>query len=162
MDVKGVRGGQQLLGSGSQDSYWFGTLPETQEYLITLTTNNPDTYYFLSVEVPANIYFDTGATSDTIEGYIDVDEYFHPNVITRVRYLAYASAGQTMTVELTSPNLDDLSLGITGQDDGEVYVDYQVKNSGGEVNLPITQGHYLDVYSTSGESIPFTLKVTIK
>jgi hypothetical protein len=162
LDIKGLQGGQQLKGSGTKVSYWTGTLPQTQEYLITLSTINPDTSYFLTVEVPANIYFEVGAFSDTINGYIEVDKYFHPDVMTRVRYRAYAFAGQMMTVELSSPNLDDLSFGIYGQDDGQVYTNYQVKNSGGEVKLPTTQGYYLDVYSTSGESTSFTLKVTIK
>ena len=100
--------------------------------------------------------------SATIEGFVDVDTDFHPEVMTRVRYLAYATAGQTMTVKLTSRNLERLSLGISGQQDGQVYVAYQVKNNGGEVYLPITQGYYLDVYSTEGKSTAFTLEVTIR
>jgi hypothetical protein len=67
-----------------------------------------------------------------------------------------------MTVELSSPDIDDLSLGISGEDDGKVYTNYQVKNNGGEVDLPTTQGYYLDVYAVDGRSTSFTLKVTIK
>lgn len=162
LEVKGLEDGVQLLWPGSQVSSWLGTLPKAQTYQITLTTSNPDTYYFLTIEVPANIFFETGAYSATIEGSIEVDTRFHPDVITRVRYLARASAGQTMTVKLTSSNLDDLSVGISGKQDGQVYLRYQVKNSGGELVLPATQGYYLDVYSLSGKSTPFTLKLTIK
>jgi hypothetical protein len=162
LDVKGYQGGQILLTSESQASYWLGTLPSNQEYLISLTTDNPDTYYFLTIEIPANIYFDKGAYSDTIDGYINVDETFHPDVMTRVRYMAYAFSGQTMTVELSSPNLNDLSMGISGKKTGEVYVHHQVLNSGGEFVLPATQHYYLDIYSISGTSTSFTLKLTIK
>ncbi len=162
LDVKGVTGGQYLLQSVDHASSWLGRLPSNQEYLITLTTTNPDTYYFLTIEIPANIYFDKGAYSDTIEGYIDVDEIFHPDVLTRVRYMLYAFDGQTMTVELSSPNLDDLSMGISGKESEEVYVRYEVLNSGGEFVLPATQHYYLDIYSVSGNSTAFTLKVTIK
>jgi hypothetical protein len=161
LDVRGIDG-QQLLWASAQARYWSGTLPKTQDYLITLWTNNLDTYYFLSVEIPANIYFDIGAYSDKIEGYIDVDEYFHPDVLTRVRYLAYASAGQKMTVKLNSPDLNALSLGIVGQQDGQVYLRYEVKNSEGTIILPSTQGYYIDVYSVSGKSTEFTIKVTIR
>lgn len=162
LDVKGLQDGQQLLWAGAQARYWSGTLPKSQDYLITLWTYNPDTYYFLSVEIPANIYFDAGAYSDKVDGYIDVDDYFHPDVLTRVRYLAYAFAGQKMTVKLNSPNLNALSLGIVGQQDGKVYLQYEVKNSEGTIKLPSNQGYYIDVYSVTGKSTDFTLKVTIK
>jgi hypothetical protein len=162
LGVRGIQDGQQLLWPSAQTSYWFGTLPETQDYQITLTTQNPDTYYFLSVEIPANIYFQPGTYSATIDGFIDVDGYFHPDVMTRIRYLAHAFASQTMEVTLSSPDLSNLSLGIVGQQDGQVYIRYQVKNSGGKVDLPISQGYYLDVYSTDGKSTTFTLEIAIK
>lgn len=162
LDVKGVQDGQHLLWVSSETTYWFGTLPKTQDYLITLTTSNPDTNYFLSVEIPANITFEKGEYSSTVDGYIDVDERFDPGVMTRIRYLVYAFAGQTMTVELSSPELNNLSMAISGQEDGQAYIRYQVKNNGGELELPTTQGYYLDVYATAGESTDFTLEVTIK
>jgi len=162
LDVKGIQDGKQLIWGTTQTTYWSGTLPKTQDYLITLTTQNPDTYYFLSVEIPANIHFQPGAYSATIDGFIDVDTSFHPDVMTRIRYLANAFAGQTMNVTLSSPDLSDLSLGIVGQQDGQVYIRYQVKNSGGEVHLPSSQGYYLDVYSTGGKSTAFELEVVIK
>ena len=162
LELRGLQGGQQLIWSGSQTTYWWGTLPELQDYMITLTTQNPDTYYFLSVEVPANINFETGAYSATVDGYVDVDTTFHPGVMTRVRYLAYASAGQTMKVKLKSPNLNALSFGIIGQKDGQAYIGYQVKNNGGEILLPTSQGYYLDVYAIDGQSTEFTLELTIQ
>ena len=160
--VRGLQDGQHLLWPGDQVRYWTGRLPSTQNYLVTLSTTNPDTYYFLGIEVPANIFFDPGAYSDKIEGYINVDQVFHPDVLTRVRYLALALAEQKMTVKLSSPNLDALSLGIVGQADGKVYLNYEVKSREGEVVLPTTQGYYIDVYSVSGESTSYTLKVTIR
>jgi hypothetical protein len=162
MDLKGIQDGKQLLWASEEKSDWTGVLPKTQDYLLTLTTKNQDTRYFLSIEIPSTISFQPGAYSTMIDGFIDVDTALHPNVFTRIRYLAYANAGQTMWVELDSPNMDDLSLGITGQQDGQAYVRYQVKNSGGKVDLPISQGYYLDVYSTGVRSTAFTLLVTIK
>ena len=162
LGLKGLQDGVKLLRSNAGVSYWTGVLPKTQDYQITVTTSNPDTYYFLSVEIPANIRFATGAYSATIDGYLDVDQDYHPAVMTRVRYLAYAFAGQTMTVELTSPNLEALSLGIVGQGDGQAYIRYEVKNSAAELFLPATQGYYLDVYGVNGVSTAFALKVTIR
>jgi hypothetical protein len=162
LDVKGGEDGQRLLRASSEATYWSGRLPSSQEYEISLTTGSPNTYYFLSIEIPSSIYFDTGAYSDTLDGTINVHENFHPGVLTRVRYRARAFAGQVMTVELYSPNLDDLSMAISGEQDGQVYLRHEVKNSGGEITLPSDQAYYLDVYAVNGNSTSFTLQVTIK
>ena len=77
-----------------------------------------------------------------------------------VTYLAYASAGQTMDVRLFSPNLDALSLAVYGQDDGQVYQHYEVKNSGYYGILPTTQGYYLKVVSNRPPT-DFSLEITI-
>jgi hypothetical protein len=162
LDIKGVYDGQQLLSSSVFHTYWSGTLPKGQPYQITLTTSNPSTYYFLSIEIPANIFFATGTYSTSIDGYIEVDSNFYPDVLTRVRYLAWAAAGQTMTVKLTSPNLEALSLGIYGQSDGQAYLRYEVKNNGGKIVLPASQGYFIDVYAVKGKSTAFTLEVFIR
>jgi hypothetical protein len=62
----------------------------------------------------------------------------------------------------SSSNLDDLSMGIYGQQDGLAYVRFEVKNSGGELVLPSTQGYFLEVYAVNGKSTAFTLDVTIQ
>lgn len=160
--VKGLTDGQVLLSAASQATDWSGRLPADQEYQVSLTTSNPNTYYFLAIEVPANIYFDAGAYADTVDGYVLVDENFHPEVLTRVRYRARAFAGQTMTVELNSPHLQDLSVGVVGETDGEVYLRYEVKNSGGSFVLLADQAYFIDVYAVNGVSTSFTLKLTIR
>jgi WD40 repeat protein len=162
LDVKGLQDGLRLIWSTAQVSHWVGTLPTTQTYQITLTTINPDSSYILEVEVPANIYLENGVDSVTVNGYIDVDTRFHPHSMTYVRYLVFAKAGQTLTVDLTSTNLDDLSMGIYGQQDGQPYVRYEVKNNGGTWKSPTKQGYYLDVYSITGKSTSFTLEVTFQ
>ena len=82
------------------------------------------------------------------------------SVDNHVTYLVYASAGQTMDVKLSSPNIDALSLGVYGQQDGQPYQRYQVKNYGFHGVLPVTQGYYLEVFSFK-KSTDFTLVITI-
>jgi hypothetical protein len=161
LSLRGKQDGQYLVGQGTQISHWVGGLPESQEYLVSLTTTNPGTDYFLMVEIPANINFEQGTDSIEIHGRIEVDTAFHPDVMTRVRYLVHGDEGQTMNVELRSEKLEFLSLGVIGQEDGQRYVPYHVQNAGGEVILPVSQGYYIDVYSTSGESAEFSLEITI-
>lgn len=159
--VKGIQGGQQLIPQNAHIGSWTGTLPQTQNYQITLTTDNPDTYYFFTIELPANIHFKPGTYSAVLDGHIE--EYdLSPSESgnTHVTYLVYASAGQTMDVKLLSPNIDALSLAVYGQQDGQVYQHYEVKNSGYYSILPVTQGYYLKVVSVR-PPIDFTLEITI-
>jgi hypothetical protein len=159
--VKGLQGGQQLVSNNTQSISWTGTLPQTQTYLITVTTNNPGTVYFLNVEIPANVRFKTGAYSATVNGHIETFENTPSiSVNNHVTYLLYASAGQTMDIKLFSPNIDALSLGVYGQDDGQPYLRYEVKNEGYHGVVPATQGYYLKVFSFK-KSTDFTLEVTI-
>jgi hypothetical protein len=159
--IKGVQDGQQLLSDSSRTGSWTGTLPRTQGYEITLKTDSPGTYYFLEIEIPANVRFEPGTYSTTIDGHIEVfDVPSSVSVDNHVTYLVYASAGQTMDVQISSPNLDVLSLGVYGQTDGQPYLRYQVKNSGFNGVLPLTQGYYLKVFS-NGPSTDFTLTITI-
>jgi hypothetical protein len=160
--INGVQGGQQLLSTTTGASYWTGTLPQTQDYALTLITNNPDTDYFLAVEIPANIRFDPGAYSAVVDGHIEVfDPTAFASVDNYITYLLYASAGQTMDVKLSSPNLEDLSLGVYGKEDGQPYQRWQVKNHGYYGEIPLTQGYYLKIFS-NGVATDFTLSITIE
>jgi hypothetical protein len=148
-----------LISTASTD--WNGTLPTSQDYLITLSTNNPFTKYFFTIEIPMNIQFQPDSDSTSIDGYIDVDTTFHPDVMTRVRYLVSVSEGETMIIELDSPTIDNLSLGVIGQEDGQSYLSARVKNAFGQVVSPFTQNYYIDVYAINGVSTDFTLQITI-
>jgi hypothetical protein len=162
LEIAESESGEVLLSSELQDSDWTGTLPHTGEYRITLTTNSTDTYYFLSVEIPVNIIFEPGENSVFIEGVVNIHTDFYPDVMTRVRYLVQVKAGQTLDVVLSSPNLDALSMGVTGQTDGQPYLRNHVKNSGFSGALPTAQGYYLDVYAVGGELVSFTLTVAVQ
>ena len=159
--VKGIQGGQQLIPNNTKIGSWTCTLPQTQDYQITLTTNNPDTYFFFTVEIPANIQFELGTYSAVLKGHIEEYDHSLPeSSMAHVTYLVYASAGQTMDVKLLSPNLDSLSLAVYGQQDGQLYQRYEVKNSGYYGVLPVTQGYYLKVVSIEPPT-DFTLEITI-
>jgi hypothetical protein len=96
-----------------------------------------------------------------VEGHIELlDATVYASVDTIVTYLLYASAGQTMDVQLSSSHLDALSLGVYGQEDGQPDQRWQVKNYGYHGVLPLTQGYYLKVFS-NGASTDFTLTITI-
>jgi hypothetical protein len=153
--------GQDLVAVSREATEWSGTLPVAGSYALNVFTDNPDSYYFLTLEVPANVYFARGAYAKTMYGHIEVFEDWHPDVLTRVRYLADAFAGQRMIVTLNSNDLESLSLGIVGQTDGQTFARYQVKSSRFDFELPSSQGYYIDVYSVDGESADFSVKIEI-
>ena len=161
LGINCLQGGEQLLDTSAHTPYWSGTLPQTQDYVITLTTNKPDIRYYLKVEIPANIRFEPGTDSTVVEGHIEIlDPTVYADVDNIVTYLLYASAGQTLDVQLASPHLEALSFGVYGQTDGQPYRRWQVKNYGYYGVLPLTQGYYLKVFS-NGISTDFTLEITI-
>jgi hypothetical protein len=159
--VEGIQGGQQLIPYNAHIGSWTCTLPQTQDYQITLTTNNSDTYYFFAVEIPANIQFEPGTYSAVLNGHIEEYDHSQPeSSMAHITYLVNASAGQTMDVKLLSSNIDSLFLAVYGQQDGQLYQHYEVKNSGYYGTLPVTQGYYLKVVSVKPPT-DFTLEITI-
>ena len=172
LNIQGIEYGQQLLSVDAQQMDWSGVLPDTQGYMITLSTvdsgstgpGNPGaaSTCFFSVEIPADIIFKPGEDSTRIDGYLGVHADYYPDQMTRVRYLAHGSAGQTMTINIDSPDIDSLSLGIYGQTDGQPYKRFEVRGASGSLELPLTQGYYIDVVSTGGVSTAYTLDVAIR
>jgi hypothetical protein len=161
-ELKGLDDGQVLLPLSEKSSYISVKLPKTQAYQITLISPT-DNVYFLSVEVPAEIDVKAGDGPITVKGYVDVLQQYHPSVFTRVRYLIKLEQGTTLYVQLKSKAIEDLTLALTGKDDGQPYLRYVVKSNA--INgfiAPVSQDYYLDVYSISGESADFTLEMDLQ
>lgn len=161
LEITGLKSGEVLLHANERRADWRGILPETQPYQITLSTEAQEAYYFLCVEVPADILFGTEQEMVQVEGYLEIHSEWYPNLMTRVRYLVHAAPGREITsIQLSSPEIDRLSLGIIGQADGQPYKRYEV--SGVEFNgwLPLEQGYFVDVYSI-GVSTGFVLEISV-
>ncbi len=160
--INGVQNGEALLGFDAEQSSWSGELPSTQEYQITLSSSNPARDYFLCVEIPALILIEPGKETIEINGYIELLSEWYPDVMTRVRYLLPASPGKTVkAIRLTSPDISNLSLGISGQADGQPYKRYEISGVEYISELPLTQGYFLDIYSL-GSSTSFTLEIELR
>jgi len=161
LGIEGLHNGKILLSTSEEKGSWTGSLPQTQDYVISLVTDNPQTDYFLTVEIPRNIHFIPGTTSTVVDGHIEVfDLVQDESVDNHVTYLVHALAGQTIDAQLSSPNLEALSMGVYGQEDGQPYLRYQVKNHGFHGVIPLSQVYYLKVFS-NGPSTDFSLKITI-
>ncbi|MEJ2749265.1 MAG: hypothetical protein P8183_15370, partial [Anaerolineae bacterium] len=84
---------------------WQGQLPATADYIIRVLDGAPNADYTLRVTIPSRIQFAPGAVSAQVQGDLAAHESDD--------YILGAAAGQTMTVNITSPNSNVL-LTIVG------------------------------------------------
>jgi len=134
-------------------------LPRTQDYQLTLSSPT-DKVFFLTLEIPADLSAAAGSGPHYVNGNLEVYQQFHPDVPTRVRYLLELEEGTYLNVELSSGALEDLTLALTGADDGQPYLRYEVRSTAlNDFLVPVSQAYYLDIYSLSGESDGFTLEI---
>ena len=161
--IVGVSDGQPLKRLENEDRAWSGTLPATQDYLITVA--NPRgvrVQYTLNVSFsplqgnaptatpqpsgpPQRITFAAGGTTATVSGNA-------PQA-----YVLRALAGQVMSVQLYAEG--NATFSVSGSD-GTVLKSAGVGASGWSGDLPSNQDYIITVIPVSG-STAFTLVVTV-
>ena len=152
--VSGVDDGQPYKRLDNEDRFWSGSLPATQDYLITVVTANGNPDYLLTVTVitpaaapppvsaPMRIRFAPGAISETIPGTLASG--------ATAQYVLGAAAGQSMTVMVTSP-ASDLVFSIPGLVSGA---------TSWTGTLPSDGDYFITLLATSDTA--YTLAVTIE
>jgi hypothetical protein len=148
MPVYGVDG--SVLSSGNAEVPGFqGLVPITEDYLIDVFSNAA-VQYTLTVIIPERITFQSGATSITLQGSIAGG--------TTHYYILGASAGQAMSVTVTSPanNVIPAVYGV----DGSVLKLGTDGLTTWQGTLPTTQDYWVDLVSM-GQTATYTLSVSI-
>lgn len=162
LGITGLFSGTQLVSYKDQITSWTGILPNQEAYEILLLTANPQTDFFLSVEIPANIYFNKGEYSTAFEGHIENYESSEKyDIFNHVTYYLYAAEGQIMDIQLFSPMIENLTLVVFGENDHQAPQTPRVKYTTYHAKLPLTQGYYISVYN-NGPSTDFSMKISIK
>ena len=139
------------------------TLPESGDYLVTVSSPagaEPAIYEVLfeitggaatPTPTPERVAFAPGATSATLSGEVSWPE--------RKEYVLRALAGQTMSVEIVSP--DGLAnFAIVGED-GTPYKRLVNEDRSFSFVLPATQDYFITVARPEGSST-YTLTITIE
>ncbi|MBK8903456.1 MAG: hypothetical protein IPM53_19895 [Anaerolineaceae bacterium] len=116
-------------------TFWQGPLPDTGDYVIRVFAGEAAVDYTLQVIIPQRISFAPGATSATVQG--DVAAHVSDD------YILAAQAGQTMMVNIDSPNSSVL-LTIVGAD-----------------GIPLTNGNMSGATFWTGE-LPATQDYTLR
>jgi len=138
---------------------WWMQLPATQDYLVTLDAT-ASASYTLDVAIPATteaaaptrIAFEAGAISGSAAGRVEPEQ--------SVTYVAWAAAGQTMTVTIASPG-GEANFSLSGASDGQVYKGFEIGDRQWTGVLPQAQDYVISV-GTTGAATDFTLTITIQ
>lgn len=160
--ITGVEDGQPYKRLENEDRTFSFTLPRSQDYLLTVATpsGNPD--YLLTVTIvtpagppptnePVRLEFAPGTSAISVPGTLRAGEI--------QSYLLRAAAGQTMIVNITSPN-GDVQLSISGVSDGVPYKRSAVGPPSATFVLPLAQDYLVSAVALGGDT-EYTLEVVI-
>jgi len=147
--VYGVDG--TVLKSGmAGGSFFRGTLPSTQDYIVLLSAGDRDVFYTMNVVIANRIEFAAGATSAVEQGDVGPGQ--------EQAWVLAARGGQTMKVDVVAPGVA-VRLVIYSQD-GTVLKSGMGEGSTFEGVLPSTQD-YIVVVGPADRSTAYELEVTI-
>jgi hypothetical protein len=148
-----TQGGTSMLNASAHQSTWQGTLPQTEDYYISVHGGASTENFTLNVTIPSRIKFAAGAISGKVRGKT-VAGY---NAI----YTVFAVKDQKMSVDLTSLS-GDAALTIYGFSDGQPYVRYVSEQTSFSFKLPSTQDYIIEVVPRAGSVVSFLLNVQIQ
>jgi len=145
--IYGADGTVLKSGMGGGPSYR-GTVPATQDYMISVTLN-VSASYGLNVTIPERISFQPGSTSATVKGSLAANDTHH--------YVIGAMAGQTLNVDIAPAGA--MRMTIYGVD-GAVLRSGMAEGDSFSGELPSTQDYFINLSSSA--AVPsYTMTVAI-
>lgn len=148
-----TQGGTYLLSPTELQSSWKGTLPQTEDYVLTIYGAAAAEDFSMTVEIVSRIKFAEGADSfkvsgETIAGY-------------NVAYTVFAVKDQEMDLDLAGLN-GKVALAVWGYADGQPYLRGASAKTHFSLRLPVTQDYILEVVPMAGKAVSYVLLVRIK
>jgi hypothetical protein len=142
-----------ILSAAAKQTSWQGSLPQTEDYYITVHGGASTENFSLAVTIPTRIIFPPGAvfasvTGTTVAGY-------------GVSYTAFAGKGQTMSVDLENLSAK-ASISIYGFTDGQHYLRSEKGLTSYHFVLPATQDYIVVVMPAAGIEVSYTMTITIQ
>ena len=146
LTIQGADNTEVLAGTYKYSTFW-GYLPSTQDYTITVFAGASGGTYYLGVTLPIRLY-NLSVSGAAEDGY-------------SVSYIIGVPANQTMTVDLVVP-LGSAALEIWGFNDGQGYVRRYDNWTTFHITTPISQDFLIEVYPNTGGIVDFTLIIEIQ
>ncbi len=148
-----MQDGTTILSAAARQTSWQGSLPQTEDYYLTIHGGGVSENFSLTVTVPSRIQFASGADFATVSGKT-VAGY-------DLSYAVFAAKGQDMSVDLKDLS-SKASLSIYGFTDGQRYLRSEKGQTSFEFVLPATQDYVIVVVPVSGSVVSFTMTVKIQ
>jgi hypothetical protein len=148
-----TQGGTSMLNASAQESRWQGSLPQTEDYYLTVHGGATTENFTMTITIPSRIRFAEGADSAKVSGKT-VAGY-------NVAYTLFAVKDQRMSVELSSVS-GNAVLSIYGWNDGQPYVRSAAEKTSFSFTLPATQDYIVQIVPRAGSTESYLLKVEIK
>ncbi len=152
LSIRGANG-IVLLPASSNQSYWQGLAPTSQDYFIDLQGGSAAVGFSLNLTIMARIRFAAGETRTVLKGLTEGGY--------AVSYVFHANQGQKMDVTLNVPP-DSAALSIWGFDDGQPYARAQSGITDFSLNLPTTQDYVVSIVPFGGTAVEYNMTVRIK
>lgn len=148
-----TQGGTSMLNAAARQTTWQGTLPQTEDYYLTVHAGATTENFTLTVTIPSRIKFAEGAISaktsgKTVGGY-------------NVTYTVFAIKDQKMTVDLTNFS-GDAALTIYGFTDGQPYLRSVAERTSFTFKLPSTQDYIIEVVPRAGSVVNYLMSIQIQ
>ncbi|MEJ2211327.1 MAG: hypothetical protein P8129_20125 [Anaerolineae bacterium] len=141
--------GTVLLSGAAAGSFFRGTVPSTQDYVLDVRAGVDAVDYTLNIIIPVRISFAPGTTQASVDGAVAVDQVQH--------YVLNVAKGQLMEVSVDPQ--DTLRLTIYGVD-GTVLKSGMGGGAFFRGTVPSTQDYIVDVGPGAGAE-SFTMNVII-
>lgn len=148
-----TQGGTWLLPPGAAQSAWKGTLPQTEDYLVTLYGGAGAQQFTLSIEIASRIKFAPGADAAKISGSTVGGN--------SVAYTMFVLKDQK--VEITLYGLGGkAALAVWGFADGKVLLGTDSGKTSFTFKAALTQDYILEIVPKLGQVLDFVIFIKIQ
>ncbi len=148
-----TQGGTSMLNASAGRTSWQGSLPQTEDYYLSVHGGATTENFTMTVSIPSRIKFQEGADTAKVSGQT-VAGY-------NVAYVLFALKGQKMRVELDGLS-STAALSIWGWNDGQPYVRAASEKSSFSFTLPATQDYIVQVVPQAGSTVRYVMVVKIQ
>lgn len=146
-------GGTSLLPPSAKQSSWKGTIPQTEDYLVTVYGGATNQQFTLIIEIVSRISFATGADSARMNGQAP------PGY--GVAYTVFAVKDQRVDVAVYGVGTA-ATLTVWGFADGRTYLKAAANRTSFTFTVPMTQDYILQLDPKGNEALEYTVYVKIQ
>ncbi len=148
-----TQGGTSLLSNLAHQSSWKGTVPRTEDYVISLYGGKSSEQFSLTTEIASRISFAPGAESAKISGQTSGGY--------TVAYAVFAQEGQKMELAVYAAKHTP-GLAVWGYVSNQTYLAPSSNRTSFSFTIPETQDYIIEIVPKPGETVNFVIILKIR